>query len=512
MFEKYIKWDNFSLPIILFLLTIITRIPFTSKYLYHMDSVQFALALDKFDVTIHQPHPPGYFLYVMLGRLLNIFIHDANTVFVVISIFFSALAVIVIYFLGKEMFDGKTAILAAVLAVTSPNFWFHGEVALSYTVEAFVSSFIALLCWRIYNGERYLIFLSIAALAIAGGIRQNTPVFMAPLWFFSVKDIPYRRIIAVLALFLLLSLCWFIPMVVMTGGSEKYFSALRELWSIAGTHSSVFWNGWDAFRLYADIIFNYIVYSIGGGIAVIFFALYYVVRNRRFVTLRNAKIVFLSLWILPILAFHLLITPGIPGHMLIILPPLIILISGTITYINEELAGLPKNGITLTVIPILVIINLYIFLVMRYPVSYAEIRDHDKNLPIIIGIIKKYDPLTTVLLLDYNYRFYSFIHIMYYLPEYTIYEPRIRNNPSGKLSKFFGKLDGKVLTTDKIILPSTIKNFATIIISIDLTNGCCKSKAVTIWEAIPDYFFVSGLLTQLNEVYPKLQYTFLSSS
>ncbi len=107
--ERWIRDKDFLLPACLFLLTVISRIPFTSKFLYHMDSVQFALALDQYDVTIHQPHPPGYFLYVMLGRLLRLFIHDANTVFVVISIFFSGLTVVAVYFLGKEMFDRKTA-------------------------------------------------------------------------------------------------------------------------------------------------------------------------------------------------------------------------------------------------------------------------------------------------------------------------------------------------------------------------------------------------------------------
>src|SRR4030043_321809 len=88
-----------------FVIIIVTRIPFTSKLLYHWDSVQFALALEKYDIAVHQPHPPGYFLYVMLGRLLNLFIEDANTVFVSISFIFSGLTVVAVYYLGKEVFD-----------------------------------------------------------------------------------------------------------------------------------------------------------------------------------------------------------------------------------------------------------------------------------------------------------------------------------------------------------------------------------------------------------------------
>src|SRR4030042_5173794 len=212
--DKY----NILLPLFLFLLTIITRIPFTSKLLYHWDSVQFALALDKYDITAHQPHPPGYFLYVMLGRLLHLFINDANTVFVSISVFFSGLTVVAIYYLGKEMYNKKTAILSALIALTSPNLWFHGEVALTYIVEAFFSTAVALLCWRILKGEHKYLWLSVLALGIAGGIRQNTTAFLFPLWLFSVKGVPLRKIILSFGLLTVVCLLWFIPMIWMTGG------------------------------------------------------------------------------------------------------------------------------------------------------------------------------------------------------------------------------------------------------------------------------------------------------
>src|SRR4030066_1507733 len=107
------KNNDMLLPLSLFFITIITRIPWTSKLLYHWDSVQFALALKKYDITLHQPHPPGYFFYVMLGRLLNLLINDANTVFVSISVIFSGLAVAAIYHLGKEISDKKIGIIAA---------------------------------------------------------------------------------------------------------------------------------------------------------------------------------------------------------------------------------------------------------------------------------------------------------------------------------------------------------------------------------------------------------------
>src|SRR5579872_6005312 len=67
-------------------LVAVFRFAFRSHYLYDIDSVNFALALIKFDPAVHQPHPPGYFLYVLLGRLVNLLAGDANTAFVFISV------------------------------------------------------------------------------------------------------------------------------------------------------------------------------------------------------------------------------------------------------------------------------------------------------------------------------------------------------------------------------------------------------------------------------------------
>lgn len=120
------------MPIFLFLFTVLSRLPFTSKYLYHMDSGHFALALNEYDLTLHQPQPPGYFLYVMLGKFLNHFITDPNAAFIFPSILFSALAVVTIYYLAKDMFDKRIGTFAALFAVSSPTCWFHGEVALTF--------------------------------------------------------------------------------------------------------------------------------------------------------------------------------------------------------------------------------------------------------------------------------------------------------------------------------------------------------------------------------------------
>src|SRR5438876_12034658 len=88
----------------------ITRFAFRSRYLYDIDSVNFALALNRFDTSVHQPHPPGYFLYVCLGRLFMLVLHDTNTALVGLSIAASCAAAFIVYKLASAWFGDGAAL------------------------------------------------------------------------------------------------------------------------------------------------------------------------------------------------------------------------------------------------------------------------------------------------------------------------------------------------------------------------------------------------------------------
>jgi hypothetical protein len=171
---------------ILVVATAVTRYAFRSHYLYDIDSVNFALALKSFDPAVHQPHPPGYFLYVYLGRLVDLLIHDANAAFVAISILFSCGAVAMIYALADKWFGRTAAVFAGLIFVFSPLAWFHGTVALTYAVEAFFSALTGYLCWRIYCGAARFVVPGAVAVGLAAGFRPSALLLLCPLLFFSV--------------------------------------------------------------------------------------------------------------------------------------------------------------------------------------------------------------------------------------------------------------------------------------------------------------------------------------
>jgi hypothetical protein len=500
------KNKDILLPLSLFFLTIITRVPFASKLLYHWDSVQFALALEKYDITVHQPHPPGYFLYVMLGRFLNFFIKDANSTFVFISIIFSGLTVVAVYYLGKELYDGKIGLLAAAIALTSPNLWFHGEVALTYIVEAFFSTAVAVLCWKIYKGEHKYIYLSVVTLGIAGGIRQSTIVFLLPLWLFSIRGVPLRKIITSLGLIGIICLLWFVPMVWMTGGWNAYSEAFKEYRMFVIGHSSVFEKGWTTFKIFSTSLFDHLIYGVGTGIFILGLATYSLIRYSRLKSLERTKVLFLSLWMLPSVFFYLMIWthPACYGYVLILLPTLFILVAASIKHISAEFKQVTGKDISTFIALAIILINACIFFFSKYPISYREIRNHDRGLSIVLDSIKTFNPLNTAVFVG-PYLYYGFRHIMYYLPEYIVYQVEVKVAPTGEMRKTFWGVNKETFLTDEIVLPKNVNNFTSILI-LDDKDKVPEIKGVSIKQLLnANVYIASGPLVLVNKIYPELK-------
>jgi hypothetical protein len=471
-----------------------------------MDSVQFALALEKYDITVHQPHPPGYFLYVMLGRFLNFFIKDANTTLVSLSVIFSGLTVVAIYYLGKEVFEKRIGFLAGVLALTSPNIWFHGEVALSYIVEAFFTTLVALICWRVYKGEHKYIWLSVVILGIAGGIRQNTIVFLMPLWLFSVKGVPLRNIIPALALLGLVCLLWFVPMVWMAGGWNVYHEAFRELWLFNTGHVSVFERGWSSFRIFSSALFVFTIYGTGAGVLILGLAAYSLIRHSRLAFLDLNIVIFLSLWALPPVLFYLLIFihPANPGYALAFLPAILVLTAASMRYLGDELKQSIKKDISLSIFSVVIVLNISFFLFSSYPVSSGEIRNHDRDLSILFDGIRGFEPSKTAIFVA-PYIFFGYRQIMYYLPEYRTYQVDVRVAPSGEIRKTFWGLKRETFVTDEVDLPNEVSTFIIPVIADDKKRHT-GLPGVKVKELLPtNISLVSGRISLIKEIIPELR-------
>ncbi len=220
----------------LFVLAIATRLPYQSRTLYEHDAVNFAWAMEDFDLERHQPHPPGTFIILIWSaRLLNLWHHDANQSLVAVNIIAMAIATVALYHLGNLWFNPSVALMAAFIMLSSPLTWFYSEVGLSYTPELAWVVLLAIACHHTRFGDRRALLISSLLLGLAGGIRPNTPIFLFPLWAIALtlggRDYGYRLKHLLLAFLSVALGCalWVIPLLEESGGWQTYQRAIH-LW------------------------------------------------------------------------------------------------------------------------------------------------------------------------------------------------------------------------------------------------------------------------------------------
>src|SRR5579863_6717893 len=253
---------------VLVVATALTRYAFRSHYLYDIDSVNFALALQRFNPAVHQPHPPGYFLYVCLGMLSNAIFHDANAALVAISILASCGALAMIHSLARAWFGRTAANFAGVIFLCSPLAWFQGTAALTYIVEAMFSALIGHFCWRVYSGDSRFVLPAAAALGLAAGFRQSSLLVLAPVFLFSIRRAPRRLAWGGIGALGLVLASWIIPMLYAAGGTNAYIASLWSLWRLVPARQTIFTS--SIFTSLARLCLIVAIYALCFGCAALF--------------------------------------------------------------------------------------------------------------------------------------------------------------------------------------------------------------------------------------------------
>lgn len=395
-------------------LTILSRLPFRTQYLFNWDAGNFALALNHYDVTQHQPHPPGYFFYVLVGRWLQVFTGEANAALVAESILFSGLAVAMVYLFGARLYNRPTGIVAAILLATSVTFISLGVVALSYVTLAFFSTAIAHFAYQtILTREDRLIPLALVY-GLAGGFRAELvallfPLFLAAL-FFRPRRAPLAIAIAVTAVAL-----WLVPTVWLSGGVDAYLAVLR-----AYTTTDVIdryappATGLSGLLFTWRDLFNYTGYALyaaalpvagaaGWGLVRL------VRRGRRALAARE---IFLLLWPAPLIGFYAFVHIGDPGYVFSFVPALLLLGS---RFLLVDLPGQMQRPDWRWLLPPLAIalINASLFLFRDEPLTAGGLRQHDARVAAMLDYLSKQD-FETVMLLSFE----SYKSLRYYMPQY----------------------------------------------------------------------------------------------
>lgn len=435
--RKSTFWSRpWALPLVACLLlaaTAVSRLPFTSRTLYAWDSANFALALDYYNVAFHQPHPPGYPLYVGIAKLVNLWVQDANASYVYVSIATSAAAVAALFLLASRMYDPWVGLTSAAVLGASVGFWGYGEVAYPYTSLAFFGALMAWLCYLMWQGHRSVALLSGLVLGIAGGVWQDLLVFLGPLWLVSVWRTGFLRLLFSTLVLGLVVASWMIPAVQLSGGWAVFQRAGDAQSSYILSTYSIFGGDLGDLRRNTETLLLFLKQMFGLSLAVI---LYFLGRFLTFKALvADHRLPFLLLWFLPPALVYTLVHIGDPGYVLSLLPPLCLVTGVGIRDIahdarsallllssrSRRLSGLGgfagRGAATLSAVLVvgLVAWNVDAFTNTPGPVRLTEIRAIDNTLTKQVEYARGFQPRTVVVLAKERLR-----QMKYYLPEYDV--------------------------------------------------------------------------------------------
>jgi hypothetical protein len=208
----------------------LTRFIPLSRSPWDWDEILFCMALGKYDVAVHQPHPAGFPLFILLGKFARLFadsdFHALQAVNVAASLF-----VFPVMFAVARAFrlDFFSSVAAALLFSFMTNVWFYGGTAFSDSLGMvlFLGAIAAYLSAGLET-RRYVL----ASVVMAAGVLvrpQNAVVAIFPWTMATVRMLRARNFRAVVAGTLVLVLLVGIGYgaVAYLTGFEKYVNVLR---------------------------------------------------------------------------------------------------------------------------------------------------------------------------------------------------------------------------------------------------------------------------------------------
>lgn len=338
--------------------TLALRLPFMAKTLFEFDSVAFAVATFRFSLEQVTPHMPGYILHVLLGRFFLLFTSDHNQAFVLLSVALSVASVLLIWRAGAWLRGERLGIIAACLWITTPLFWFYGEVATVYIHEAFFASlllYLGIRRLRESKNEKLLYFI-VMTLCLASAARQSSFLLFLPavIYLFRATCWSWRSLITAGILFLVVTATWITILLSESGGLDPYLHMLGGE-SIYRSQSVLFGN---ALGEHLAVIGKVGFYLLVACVPLVLVFLFSLVRFKADVILlckdclQKRSFVFTMLVALPALLFYILIYFMKAGYLLNILPSVCLIVAvvldQTAIWFAREKKSKPKNRMLFT--------------------------------------------------------------------------------------------------------------------------------------------------------------------
>jgi hypothetical protein len=211
---------------------LVLHLPFLPASLEDVDSINFALAIRHFDVAQHQPHPPGYPLFVATAKSVHLLVGDEARALGMVSVAAGAFAVPVLLLLYRRIDpregEGWLPVAAMLLTVTAPLYWFTAARPLSDMAGLAAATAVQTLTLSATASGGIGIAAALAGIAV--GVRSQIAWLTVPLLGLAIIRLPggERRRAARIGVLALVSGClvWAVPLILLTGGPLSYWRVL----------------------------------------------------------------------------------------------------------------------------------------------------------------------------------------------------------------------------------------------------------------------------------------------
>jgi hypothetical protein len=383
--------------VVLLALGIVSRWLTRSELVQAWDAGNFVLALDRFDPLRHQPHLPAVFWWLIsLGRWTRPLLAGNGVASLeLVNAVCSALALPCGLLLGYRLGGWRTAWWLVALLFSAPVLWFYASQPLSYGAELGWVMALGWTAWCVSEAEVWALPPLALLMATAGGIRPNTPIFLLPLVLICClrgwrRGLPTWRMAAAVALGAGALVLWGQAFLQEAGGWQTFWPLLRS-WQDDHSDQAVggaLANGW--------LLLRTVALTAPAGLA-----LALVGAGRRGLQtlapvaadpgLRSWRSWFLLLWIAPACAYFLLVHFTRMGHATTLLPAVLLLLA-----LRLAAAGGPGSLHWPRDLALVLVLQSLLFLLVPGDRFAASLRDYDREWGVAIRAVRRYDPVTTL--------------------------------------------------------------------------------------------------------------------
>ncbi|MEO6725006.1 MAG: glycosyltransferase family 39 protein, partial [Blastocatellia bacterium] len=209
--------DDWKIALGLALLCVLTRAMAIPASFWEWDDMNFARALTRYDLVAHNPHPPGFPVFIALAKVVFAVLGDEHRSLVGVNFIFAVLLGPALFYFFREIFhDRRVAFAGAMLGCFAPNVWVYSGAARS-DGPAFTLGVIGLtLVLRGLHSRRAL-WIGCAVFGLAMGVRVTLLPVMGPMlavvllaW---LRRRQWRVVLIALAIGTAAVLAWFVPFI-----------------------------------------------------------------------------------------------------------------------------------------------------------------------------------------------------------------------------------------------------------------------------------------------------------